>query len=176
MTDTSVQVKKAAPAAPAQSAAPDIWRSFRSEMDRVFDRFSNNFGFPAMRRMFDPEPFWRQESSFDFAAPAIDVTESETAYKITAELPGISEKDVEVSLTGDALVLKGEKLQEWEEKEKNRYLSERAYGTFQRSLPIPEGVNRDAIAAEFSKGILTVTLPKSTEAQKRQKKIEIKAA
>lgn len=172
MADTPVQVKKATP---VQSAVPDIWRSFRSEMDRVFDRFSSSSGFPAMRRMFDLEPFWRQESSFDFAAPAIDVTEGETAYKITAELPGISEKDVEVSVTGDVLVLKGEKRQEREEKEKNRYLSERAYGAFQRSLPIPDGVDRDAIAAEFSKGVLTVTLPKSKEAQKQQKKIEIKA-
>jgi HSP20 family protein len=173
MAETSVQVKKAAP---AQSAAPDVWRTFRSEMDRVFDRFSNNFGFPAMRRMFDLEPFWRQEGSFDFAAPAIDVTESENAYKLTAELPGISEKDVEVSVTGDALVLKGEKRQEREEKEKNRYLSERAYGAFQRVLPIPDGVDADGIAAEFSKGVLTVTLPKSKEAQTRQKKIEIKSA
>lgn len=173
MADTPVQVKKATP---AHSSAPDVWRSFRSEMDRVFDRFSSGFGFPAMRRMFEVEPFWRQESSFDFAAPAVDVTENETAYKVTAELPGISEKDIEISLTGDVLVLKGEKRQEREEKEKNRYLSERAYGAFQRSLPLPDGVDRDAITAEFSKGVLTVTLPKSKEAQKQQKKIEIKAA
>src|SRR5690242_2206968 len=116
MAETSVQVKKAVP---AQSAPPDVWRTFRSEMDRVFDRFSNSFGFPAMRRMFDLEPFWGNGSSFDFAAPAVDVTENETAYKITAELPGISEKDVEVSVTGDALVLRGEKRQDREEKEKN---------------------------------------------------------
>ncbi len=173
MADAPVQVKKATP---AQAAVPDVWRSFRSEMDRVFDRFSSSFGFPAMRRMFDLEPFWRQESSFDFAAPAIDVSENDTAYKITAELPGISEKDVEVSVTGDVLVLKGEKRQEREEKEKNRYLSERAYGAFQRTLPIPEGVDRDAITAEFSKGVLAVTLPKSKEAQKLQKKIEVKSA
>src|SRR5690348_7596877 len=173
MAETSVQVKKAVP---AQSAVPDVWRSFRSEMDRVFDRFSNSFGFPAMRRMFDLEPFWRQETSFTFVAPAIDVMESETTYKITAELPGINEKDIEVSITGDALILKGEKRQEREEKEKNRYLCERAYGAFQRSLPIPDGVDREAMAAEFSKGVLTVTLPKSKEAQKQQKKIEVKAA
>lgn len=173
MADTPVQVKKAAP---APSAAPDVWRSFRSEMDRVFDRFSSGFGFPAMRRLFEVEPFWRPESAFDLAAPAIDVTESESAYKITAELPGISEKDVEVSLTGDVLVLKGEKRQEREEKEKNRYLSERAYGAFQRNLSVPDGVDRDAITAEFAKGVLTVTLPKSKEAQKQQKKIEVKTA
>lgn len=173
MAETSVQVKKAAP---AQTTAPDVWRSFRSEMDRVFDRFTRGFGFPEMRRMFDVEPFWRQEPALDFAAPAIDVTESDTAYTISAELPGIAEKDIEVNITGDVLILSGEKRREREEKEKNRYLSERAYGAFQRALAIPDGVDRDAIAAEFSKGVLTVTLPKSKEAQKQQKKIEIKAA
>jgi HSP20 family protein len=172
MAETSVQVKKAAP---AQAAVPDVWRSFRGEMDRLFERLNRGFGFPEMRRMFDVEPVWRQEGAFDLAAPAIDVTETDTAYTITAELPGISEKEVEVSITGDVLILSGEKRREREEREKNRYLSERSYGAFQRVLGIPDGVDRDAIAAEFSRGVLTVTLPKSKEAQNQQKKIEIKA-
>jgi HSP20 family protein len=172
MAETSVQVKKAVP---AQATAPDMWRSFRSEMDRVFDRLNRGFGFPEVRRMFDVEPFWRQESAFDFGAPAIDVTESDAAYTISAELPGISEKDVEVNITGDVLILSGEKRREREEKEKNRYLSERVYGGFQRALAIPDGVDRDGITAEFSKGVLTLTLPKSKDVQNQQKKIEIKA-
>jgi HSP20 family protein len=73
------------------------------------------------------------------------------------------------------LVLKGEKRQEREEKEKNRYLSERSYGAFQRSFALPDGIGRDKIAAEFSKGVLTLTLPKTPDARKQQKKIEVKA-
>jgi HSP20 family protein len=74
MANTPVDVKKAAPA-PAQ----DAWRSFRSEMDRFFDRFSAPFGMPSLRRMFDAEPMFRQESTFGFAAPAVDVAEDDKA-------------------------------------------------------------------------------------------------
>ena len=172
MAQTPVEVRKAPP---ATTLARDPWQSFRTEMDRVFDRFGGAFGFPSLRRMFDVEPAWQYESSFSFGAPAVDVTEDDQAYKIAAELPGMSEKDIDISLTGDLLVLKGEKRQEREEKEKNRYLSERSYGAFQRSFALPEGIDRDKIAAEFSKGVLTLTLPKTPAAQKQQKKIEVKA-
>jgi HSP20 family protein len=74
------------------------------------------------------------------------------------------------------LVLRGEKRQEKEEKEANYYLSERAYGSFQRSFALPDGVDRDKISAEFGKGVLTLTLPKTAEARKQDKKIEVKAA
>jgi len=170
MADTPVEVKKAPAPAPAHSAVPDVWESFRTEMDRLFDRF----GFPSFRRVFDVEPMWRPETSFGITAPAVDVSEDDKAYKISAELPGMSEKDIDVSVTGDVLVLKGEKRQEREEKEKNRYLAERSYGAFQRSFSIPDGVDRDKINAEFAKGVLTLTLPKTSDAQKQQKKIEVK--
>jgi HSP20 family protein len=175
MANTPVEVKKSVPA-PAPAPVPDVWRSFRAEMDRLFDRFSSGFGFPSLRRMFDVEPAWRFESSFGMGVPAVEVSEDDKAYKIAAELPGISEKDVDVSVSGNTLVLEGEKRQEKEEKEKNYYLSERSYGAFQRSFTLPETIDRDKIAAEFSKGVLTVTLPKTQEAQKQQKKIEVKAA
>ncbi len=113
---------------------------------------------------------------FSITAPAVDVTEDDKAYRIAAELPDINEKDIDVSITGDMLVLKGEKRQEREEKEKNRYLAERSYGSFQRSFALPEGIDCDKISAEFSKGVLTLTLPKTHEAQKQQKKIEVKSA
>ena len=169
MADVPVEVKKTAP---AQTSAPDIWQSFRSEMDRLFDRF----GFPSLRRVFDIEPAWRSASSFSFSVPAIDMSEDEKAYKISAELPGIDAKDIDVSVSGDMLVLKGEKRQEKEEKDKNYHFSERAYGSFQRAFDLPASVDRDKVAADFSKGVLTITLPKTAEAQKPQKKIEIKSA
>ena len=173
MADTPVEVKKAAAPAPARTSAPDVFQSFRNEMDRVFDRFSGNFAFPSLRRMFDVEP-WRFES-MGITTPAIDVSEDEKAYKISAELPGLDEKDIDVTVTGDALVLKGEKRHEKEEKEKNYYLSERSYGAFQRAFALPEGIDRNKIDAQFSKGVLTITLPKTAEAQKQAKKITVKA-
>jgi HSP20 family protein len=169
MADVPVEVKKAAP---TETTTPDVWRSFRSEMDRLFDRF----GFPSLRRMFDMEPAWRPASSFTFSVPAIDMSEDEKAYKISAELPGLDAKDVDVSVSGNMLVLKGEKRQEKEEKDKNYYFSERAYGSFQRTFELPASVDRDKVAADFSKGVLTITLPKTPEAQKPQKKIEVKSA
>ena len=168
MADVPVEVKKAAPA-PAN--VPDVWHSFRGEMDRLFDRF----GFPSLRRVFDIEPAWRSASSFSFSVPAIDMSEDEKAYKISAELPGIDAKDIDVSVSGDMLVLKGEKRQEKEEKDKNYHFSERAYGSFQRAFDLPASVDRDKVAADFSKGVLTITLPKTAEARKPQKKIAIKS-
>ena len=173
MADVPVEVKKAPAAEPA---VPDVWRSFRSEMDRLFDRFSGGFGFPSLRRMFDMEPAWRPASSFTFSAPAIDMSEDEKAYKVSAELPGLDAKDVDVSISGNTLVLKGEKRQEKEEKEKNYYFSERAYGSFQRAFELPASVDRDKVSADFAKGVLTITLPKTPDAQKQQKKIEVKSA
>ena len=102
--------------------------------------------------------------------------EDEKVYKISAELPGIDAKDVDVSVFGDMLVLKGEKRQEREEKDKNYHLSERAYGSFQRAFELPASVDRNKIAADISKGVMTLTLPKTAEAQKPIKKIEVKSS
>ena len=169
MAEVPVEVKKTSP---AQTNVPDVWHSFRGEMDRLFDRF----GFPSLRRMFDIEPSWRSASSFGFAAPAIDMSEDERAYRISAELPGINAKDIDVSVSGDTLVLKGEKRQEKEEKDTNYHFSERSYGSFQRSFQLPSSVDRDKVAADFSKGVLTITLPKTAEAQKPVKKIAVRSS
>lgn len=173
MPNTPIDIKKT----PApREAVPDVWRSFRNEMERLFDRFDGGLRLPSLGRMFDLAPLWQSDSSFGINVPAVDVSEDDKAYQITAELPGLDEKSIEVSLSGNQLVLKGEKRQEKEEKDKNYYLSERSYGSFQRSFGLPDGVDRDKIAATFAKGVLTVTLPKTAEVQKHQKKIEIKTA
>lgn len=173
MASTPVEVKKTVPA-PAPAADP--WHSFRGEMDRLFDRFSGAFGMPSLRRMFSAEPALHYESAFSIAAPSVDVAEDDKAFKITAELPGLEAKDVEVSIAGDMLVLKGEKRHEREQKDKNYYMSERTYGSFERSFTLPDGIDRNKIAADLAKGVLTITLPKTAEAQKPAKKIEVKAA
>jgi HSP20 family protein len=131
MAEVPVEVKKTPP---AQTSLPDVWQSFRSEMDRLFDRFGGGFGL-SLRRMFDMEPAWR--SSFSFSMPSIDMSEDDKTYKISAELRGMDSKNIDVSVTGDMLVLEGEKRQEKEEKDKNYHFSERAYGSFQRAFELP---------------------------------------
>ena len=169
MANTPVEVKQSA-ATPAPAGAPDAWRSFRTEMDRLFDRFSGSWGIPSLGRMLEAA------NAVNLPTPAVDVSEDDAGYKVTAELPGMNEKEIEVVLSGDTLTIKGEKRQEKEQKEKNFYLSERSYGSFQRSFYVPEGVDRDKVAADFAKGVLTVTMPKTAKAVEQQKKIEVKAA
>jgi HSP20 family protein len=173
MANTPVEVKKTAP---APVGVPDAWRSLRSEMDRLFDRFVGDWGMPSLRRMFDGEAAFRHESSFSAPSPAVDITEDDSGYKMTAELPGMTEKEIEVVASDNMLTLKGEKRAEREQKDSNYYLSERSYGSFQRRFALPDGVDRDKISADFAKGVLTITMPKTTKAKEAAKKIEVKAA
>jgi HSP20 family protein len=161
-----------------QPSAPREWRPFetlRREIDRLFDDFDGGFWrAPFRRSVFDVEPFSRRELTWA-ATPAMDVAETDKAYEIAAELPGMGESDVEVVAANGVLTIKGEKKEEKEEKKKDYYLSERRYGSFERRMQIPEDVDADKIEAAFKKGVLTVTLPKKPEAQKPAKKIEVKA-
>jgi len=91
-------------------------------------------------------------------------------------LPGIDEKDVEVKLSNGTLTIRGEKKEDREERERDYYLSERRYGSFTRSFHVPEGGDTTRIEAAFAKGVLTVTLPKTSEAQNSEKKIAVKAS
>lgn len=160
MSTTPVPVKQSA-------QMPDIWSSFRlfREMDRLLDRFTSGFAtaqYPSIR--FD--------TTVGVPPPAMDITEDEASFKLTAELPGLTEKDVQVALSSDTITIKGEKRQEREQKEKNYHLSERSYGEFQRSFVLPGGVDRDKVSAAFVNGVLTVTLPKTIPAA--PKKIDVK--
>ena len=175
---TKVPVKMQEKASERASAL-QAWRPFESlrrEIDRLFDDFNwGAWSSPFRRSFFDIAPFRRAEPTWG-TAPAVDVTESEKAYEVTAELPGMDEKDIEVKIAGDGLSIRGEKKDEKEEREKDYYLSERRYGSFQRYFQVPEGVDTDKIEASFKKGVLTVTLPKKPGAQKPEKKIQVKAA
>ena len=159
------------------SATPaPMWHPFdslRREVDRLFEDFDVGFWrSPFRRSLFDYVPFARYER----AAPAVDIAEKDNAYEVTAELPGLDEKDIEVKLSNGGLVIKGEKKGEKEEKRKDYYLSERHYGAFERYFGLPEGIDTGKISATFQKGILTVTLPKTAEAKKQDKKIAVKTA
>ena len=135
--------------------------SLQREIDRLFDDFTR--GFPA------PGTFGKQG-----LVPSMDVTETDKQIQITAELPGLEEKDVQINVADNVLTIKGEKKAEKEEKDKNYHLIERSYGSFSRTLELPAGIKADQITASIAKGVLTVTVPKSAAAQ--TKKIEVKAA
>ena len=157
-------------------SAPATWppfESLRQEIDRVFDDFGGAFWRRPFRPLADVESLLSRRMK---SIPAVDVTETDKAFEITAELPGMDEKNVEVKTANGGLTIKGEKKDEREEKKKDYYLSERRYGSFERYFALPEGVDADKIEANFKKGVLTVTLPKKPEAQKPAKKIDVKAA
>jgi HSP20 family protein len=173
-TRLPVKTEKRAPvAAPAQWTP---FESIRREIDRVFDRFHMGaWDFPFGRRAFEFEFPWPRVTGLAIA-PAVDVTEKDKEYEITAELPGMDEKNIEIKLSNGTLTIKGEKKEEKEEREKDYYVSERRYGSFMRSFQVPEGVDTGKIEATFSKGVLNVKLPKSPEAQNSEKRISVKAA
>lgn len=150
------------------------FESLRREVDRMFEDFDTNFWrAPFRRSVFDYAPFGRAGTRA--APPAVDITEKDGEFEISAELPGLDEKDIEVKFANGGLTIRGEKKEEKEEKRKGYHLSERRYGSFERFFAVPDGVDVDKISAKFAKGVLTVTLPKTADAQKQEKKIAIKA-
>ncbi|MBF0327521.1 MAG: Hsp20/alpha crystallin family protein [Nitrospirae bacterium] len=134
----------------------------RRDIDSLFDNFF---------RGFSMEPLGGNFASF---SPSVDITETDKEIKVTAELPGMDEKDIDVSLNKDTLTIKGEKKEEKEDKGKNYYRVERSFGSFSRTIPLPVEIETDKIEAKFKKGVLTVNLPKSAKAMAEKKKIAVK--
>lgn len=160
-------------------ATSDMWRPFeklRQQVDHLFEDFNRgSLSTPFGRGLFDAEPFWRREL-ISRNVPAVDISDKEKSYEITAELPGMDEKNIEVKLSNGSLIIKGEKKEDKEEKRKGYYLSERHYGSFERVFNLPKEVDADKIEASFSKGILTISLPKKPEAIKPEKVVPIKSS
>ncbi len=136
--------------------------TFRREFDDLFDNFF---------RSFDLQPFEGRLGAF---SPKVDVTENDKEIRISAELPGMDEKDIDVSLQGGMLTIRGDKREEKEDKGKDYYKLERSYGSFSRSVPIPVEVDTEKIDAKFKKGVLSITLPKTAKAVEETKKIAVK--
>lgn len=164
MNDMST-VPTAAKPPVARSLFPDFGAPMgwlRSEIDRLFDGFDRPGG-----------------GLLDFAprrlapVPALEMTDAGKEYRLTAELPGLTEKDVEIGLADGILTISGEKKEEQERKEDGFLMSERRYGSFRRQIGLPSDVQPDAIAARFKDGVLTVTLPKDEKALPSSRKIPI---
>jgi len=135
---------------------------FRKEFDDLFDSFL---------RSFDVQPFEGKLGAF---TPKLNVIENEKEISIHAELPGMDEKDIDVSLSKNSLIIKGEKREEKEDKGSNCYLMERSYGSFSRIIPLPVEVDEFNIKASFKKGMLSIVLPKTAKAVDEIKKIAVK--
>lgn len=135
------------------------------EINRLFNDFFEESGLEPFEKKF--------EQSMNLFAPKVDVSETEHEVKLTAELPGLDEKDVEVTLEEDAVIIRGEKKEEKEEKKGDVHRMERTYGSFHRVIPLPAAVKADAAKATFKKGVLTVTLTKKEEAATNRKLIKV---
>jgi HSP20 family protein len=147
--------------APLSRRTDEPFVSLQREMNRLFDDALR--GLPAI--LGDGKAAM---------APSMDIKETDKAIEVQTELPGVDQKDVDVTYANGVLTIKGEKRAETEEKKAGYHLSERSYGSFYRAVQIDD-VDADKIAAKFDKGVLTVTLPKLAAAQASTKKVEIKA-
>jgi HSP20 family protein len=138
--------------------------AFQREFNRLFDDF---FRAPALAG--------GAEGMFAAAMPRVDVKETDGEYEVSAELPGMDEKDVELTLADNVLTIRGEKKTEREKKDQDYYLSERSFGSFRRTIPLPAEVDQDKVEAHFKNGVLAVRLPKSAEAPAKTRRLEVKA-
>jgi HSP20 family protein len=139
---------------PAASGPVSPILQLHREIDRLFDDAFRGFGFPALNM-----PQWPSDWS-GMLKPALDIQETDKQYKITLEVPGVEEKDIQITLDNDVLMVRGEKRQEQEKKEGGFHRVERSYGSFQRALNLPDDANQDSIKASFKNGVLTVTIDK----------------
>ncbi len=152
---------------------PAHWRDsaeqLRDNVLNLFDRW-----LPQRFRSAPPqEEFLWPGTLLAQGGPAVDVVEEEHAVRVTAELPGLSEKDFHVEVRGDRLILRGEKKAEREEKKDGYYYSECSYGSFSRVVPIPCEVAADKATAHYKHGVLNVTLPKTPESERKRIKVKV---
>jgi HSP20 family protein len=149
-----------------KAGAPSQLSDLHREVDRVFENFWSGFGMPSLLR----EDGGGAALALDVR---VDATEDDKAYHVTAELPGMSEKDIEVTFADNTLTISGEKKDEKEVTEENYHRRERSFGSFRRSFALPAEVDEENINASFKDGVMTIDLPKSQSAQKKAKKITI---
>jgi HSP20 family protein len=142
------------------ASEPDPFRALQHRMDRLFQDFASDYRWPFANGRQAP-------------LPTIDVSETDTEMTVEAELPGVEEQDIDVTVADNLLTIKGEKKQEKEEKKKDYHLTERSYGSFSRSMALPFDADPAKIKASFADGVLKITLPKPAEVKAKAKKIAI---
>ncbi len=142
---------------------PSSLRSFRNEMERMFDELSKNFRAPEMAG----------GAMGSFLAPDMDVVDGDKEVVLSVELPGVDEKDIDISVSGHSVSVSGEKKSESEVKNGNLYRSERSYGSFHRSVALPFNIDASQVTAKNVNGVLKITVPKPAEAMQQTTKIAI---
>jgi len=153
----------------------DVFAAMRDEMDRLFERFEADWPrWPQLSAWPRLPSASRRTIGAELVVPELDVRENAESVVIEAELPGVEEKDVSVTLANDVLTIKGEKKDQREEKDETHYFSERSFGAFERSLRLPDTIDESKVEACFNKGVLTITAAKKPEAVKAGRKIEIR--
>lgn len=155
------------PAPTSSDPASPFFRDMRREMGQLLDRFRG-------QPMTGPADFFDALSGPAF--PAIDVVETADALEVTAEIPGVKQDDLDISISHNALVLKGEKTSEHEQNEQDYHLVERRYGSFRRQIALGFVPEADAVEARFADGVLKLTIAKPDEAKQATRKIEISNA
>ncbi len=143
------------------------FQSLQKEIDRVFEDFKQ------MRPRFDLGEFANAGGP---VVPRLDISESDDKVEVSAELPGVKEADIDVSVSGNILTLKGEKSASRDEEKKDFRLVERTYGSFARSVPLNFEIDPDGVSATFSDGVLTIAINKPQEVVAKTRKIEVKKA
>jgi HSP20 family protein len=155
---------------------PDVVRKVRTDDDHPFyslQKEMNNL-FDNFFRGFDVSPRGFAASGIGGFVPSVDVKENEKEFVIKAELPGVEEKNIEVMVTNDSVTIKGEKKEEKEDKDKNYYYMERAYGSFSRVIPLEAEIESDKAEASFKNGILDIKIPRNQTAKAKGTKVPIK--
>ncbi|HEX9647053.1 MAG TPA: Hsp20/alpha crystallin family protein [Alphaproteobacteria bacterium] len=159
---------------PAVRSVFDQWLQLRNEVDRVFENFTAGFRFPGFAsRMFDLEAWPLPRLLSQQLLMRTDLSETDKAVELRAELPGLTEADIDVTVSDDVLTVTGKKQEEREERGKEFHLRERSFGSFKRSFRLPAGVDASKISAAFDKGVLTVTVPKPERPKAPRKKIAV---
>jgi len=142
------------------------WRPFPEELERRFEEIFSRPWLPTVwRRLPSEERGW---------TPPLEVFEKEDKFTVKAELPGMKREEIDVSVTGDTLTIKGERKAESEVKEEDYYCCERSYGSFFRSIDLPSAVDSKMIEASYENGILEITLPKAAEIKPKKIDISVK--
>tara|TARA_R110002020_G_scaffold32448_4_gene99835 strand:- start:5973 stop:6509 length:537 start_codon:yes stop_codon:yes gene_type:complete len=173
-TATNLPVKKAAQT-PARGTGllEHPFESVRREFDRLFEEMDRN-SWLAPFSLFNGAPAKTGNGPAWMATPAVDVVERDDAYEITADMPGMDDKNIDVSLANGGLTIHGEKREDSTDESVDHYIRERRYGAFERRFALPEDVNADKIQASYANGVLRVTLPKNPGAASAKRRIDVK--
>jgi HSP20 family protein len=153
------------PGATERSEGADPFRALQAEINRAFESFQQTFPAPRFHANWG--------MSMEGVQPRIDVADTDSDIEITAELPGLDENDVEITMSADSISIKGEKRPDRQERRRDFFINERAFGAFRRTIALPGGIDTERVSASFKNGVLTIIIPKTEQAQKDVKRIAV---